>query len=142
MSTAKTYRKGIVSKGELVFDRDLNPLQTKKSSKSISLSTWIKNTLPKTLDRANAQAKHDLIDSVQNHSTRFPHIGSSQFPGQPYAQSWYANGYQAPELASNEGMRDLSILEGNGYSRLTHTLTIDKQNIWNHSKMTCRKQWI
>ena len=117
MSNAKAYRKGIVSKGELVFDRDLNPLQTKKSSKSISLSTWIANTLPKTLDRANAQAKHNLIDSVQNQSTQFPHIGSSQFSGQPYAQSWYANGYQAPELASNEGMCDLLILEVDGYSR-------------------------
>ena len=120
MSTAKAYRKGIVSKGELVFDRDLNPLQTKKSSKSISLSTWIANTLPKTLDRANAQAKHNLIDSVQNQSTRFPHIGSSQFSGQPYAPSWYANGYQVPELASNEGMCDLWILELDGYSRSAH----------------------
>ena len=117
MSTAKAYRKGIVSKGELVFDRDLNPLETKKS---ISLSTWIQNTLPKTLDRANTQAKNNLINSVQNQSTRFPHIGSSQFSGQPYAQSWYANGYQAPELASNEGMCDHLILGGNGYSPLAY----------------------
>ena len=100
-----------MSKGELVFDRDLNPLQTKKTSKSISLSTWIANTLPKTLERANAQANQNLFDSVQNQSTRFPHIGSSQFSGQPYAPSRYANGYQAPELASREGMCDLWILE-------------------------------
>ena len=120
MSSAKAYRKGIVSKGELVFDRDLNPLQTKKSSKSISLSTWIANTLPKTRDRANAQAKQNLIDSVQNQSTRFPHIGSSQFSGQPYAPAWYPNGYQAPELASNEGMCDLWISEVDGNSRLAY----------------------
>lgn len=106
-----------MSKGELVFDRDLNPLQTKKSSKSISLSTWIANTLPKNLDRANSQAKQNLIDSVQNQSTRFPYIGSSQFSGQPYAPSRYANGYQAPELASNEGMCGLWTLEVDGYCR-------------------------
>ena len=117
MSTNKAYRKGIVSKGELVFDRDLNPLQTKKSSKSISLSTWIANTLPKNQERANVQSKQNLIDSVQNQSIRLPHIGTSQFSGQPHAPSRYVNGYQAPELASREGMCDLSKSEMDGCSR-------------------------
>ena len=116
MSTVKTYRKGIVSKGELVFDQNLNPLQNKKTSKSISLQSWIANTLPKTLERANAQANQTLIDNASNQSTRFSNLGTSQFPTQPYAPSQHIYGYQVLKAAGNEGMCDPSIPTANRLS--------------------------
>ncbi|KAL6715804.1 hypothetical protein ACLMJK_006765 [Lecanora helva] len=55
MSTKKPFRKGTVSKGELVFDQNFNPLQSKKASKTISLQSWIANTKSKTLECGNYQ---------------------------------------------------------------------------------------
>ena len=115
MSTVKTYRKGLVSRGELVFDQNLNPLQCKKASKTISLKSWIANTLPKTLERANAQANQASIDNAANQLTMISHLGSSQFSTQPYAPSQYANGYQVTTAAGREGMCELSKPRANGY---------------------------
>jgi len=62
MSTKKPYRKGTVSKGELVFDQNFNPLQSKQVCKTISLQSWIANTRPKMLEHAKNQG----IQAVTN----------------------------------------------------------------------------
>jgi hypothetical protein len=103
MSTIKTYRKGVVLKGELVFDQKLNPLQSKKASKTISLKSWIANTVPKNPERNSAQANHALIDNGPNQSTRFSYLGSSQISPQQYSHFHYANGYQVPKASGREG---------------------------------------
>ena len=91
MSTKKPYRKGTVSKGELVFDQHFNPLQSKKNSKTISLQSWIANTRPKMLDCTTGQGKKlSLMFPV--HSKQQINLGSSQVTyqsSQAYAASQY-----------------------------------------------------
>ncbi len=67
MSSAKTYKKATVSKGELVLDHNLNPLPNKTSSKSISLKSYLASksfTLSKSLERAAGQGKQSLLNDT------------------------------------------------------------------------------
>jgi len=69
MSSPKTCKKGIVSKGELVLDRNLNPIPNKKPSKSIDLKSYLasKSYLTnklKSLERANGQGTQSLLNDV------------------------------------------------------------------------------
>ena len=66
MSTKKPFRKGTLSKGELVFDKNFNPLEGKKVSKTISLQSWIANTRPKVLEYTNGQGNRALIDDLKH----------------------------------------------------------------------------
>jgi len=66
MSTKKPFRKGTVSKGELVFDKNFNPLEEKKVSKTISLQSWIANTRPKMLEYTNGQGNRALVNNFKH----------------------------------------------------------------------------
>lgn len=74
MSSAKTYKKATVSKGELVLDHNLNPLPNKKSAKSISLKSYLASksyltsTLSKSLERATGQGKRPLLYNLEPRS--------------------------------------------------------------------------
>jgi hypothetical protein len=66
MSTKKPFRKGTVSKGELVFDKNFNPLEGKRVSKTISLQSWIANTRPKVLEYTNGQGNRVLNENLEH----------------------------------------------------------------------------
>lgn len=57
MSAKKPFRKGTVSKGELVFDKNFNPVDGRKVAKTISLQSWIANTRPKLLEYSDGQGE-------------------------------------------------------------------------------------
>lgn len=126
MSSGKAFQKGHVREGELIFDKNFELLDNKKSISKISLAQYFANSAPRSLSRTTSQGgaasfANLQIQPYQHHH----HLGAGHHPKQSFAPS---QGYGFDLLPDEETFRGPPISETTRYHQAVNSHIIPSQN--------------
>ena len=111
MSSGKAFKKGHVRDGELVFDKNFEPLDNKKKISKISLKQYFENSAPRSLSRTTCQGDSVSFANPQSLPYQY-HIGLGHHSNQSFAPS---PGCGFDLLHGRESVRGPPISEPNRY---------------------------
>ena len=125
MSSGKAFIKGHVREGELIFDKNFELLDNKKSISKISLAQYFANSAPKSLSRTTSQSGAASCANPQNQPYQYHHLGVEHQPNQSFAPS---SGYGFDLLPDGEFSRGPPISETKKYHQPVNSHIIPSQN--------------
>ena len=124
MSSGKTFKKGHVRDGELVFDQNFELLDKKKKISKISLAQYLANT-PKSLSRATGQGGSVSFGNSQILPYQYHQLGIGHHPDQSFAPS---PGYGIALVPDRESVRGPPISEPNNNHRAVNCPIVPPQD--------------
>lgn len=127
MSSGNPLKKGHVQDGELVFDKNLEPLDNKKKKISkISLAQYFANSAPKSLSRTSSQGGSVSFANPQILPYQYHRLGVGHQPNLSFTPS---PGYGFDLVSDRESVRGPPISESNRYHQVVNSHTVPSQNL-------------
>ena len=123
MSSGKTFKKGHVRDGELVFDKNFELLDNKKKISKISLKQYFENSAPRSLSRTASQGDSVSFANPQSLPYQY-HIGVGHHSNQSFAPS---PGYGFDLLPDRESVRGPPISVPNRYHLASNSHIVPPQ---------------
>lgn len=125
MSSGKAFIKGHVREGELIFDKNFELLDNKKSISKISLAQYFANSAPKSLSRTTSQGGAASFANSQPQPYQYHHLGVGHLPNHLFAPS---PNYGFELLPDGENFRGPPTSETKRYHQAVNSHVVPSQN--------------
>ncbi|CAD6568795.1 MAG: hypothetical protein ASARMPRED_002057 [Alectoria sarmentosa] len=126
MSSGKAFKKGHVRDGELVFDKNFELLDNKKTISKISLAQYLANSAPKSLSRTTSQGGSASFANPQIRPYQYHHLAVGHQPNQSFVPS---PGYGFDPLSDSESVRGPLISEPIRYHQAVNSHKTPLRNL-------------